>query len=138
MSTLLDKIGISLRSAAVFAVVGMPQVYKITNNVFPGTVDVTGCPTFVGLIVHTIVFYLISFATMWLAPGTVNTKAWNSLQAAGLYAALNNSWTYRFTDRNIGQQIGLRLADSRGCPTLTGVIVHALVYAAILVGLMYL
>lgn len=63
-----DKWRWTLSTAVVFAVVTNPMTYKLVDRIFK-MIDVkianqTGCPTIIGLIIHTIVFILLLRALM--------------------------------------------------------------------------
>ncbi len=70
MATLSTQISAILQSILVFLIVSAPMTYKITNGLLGGIVgklaDSSGCPTTVGLIVHSIVFGLIVYGLMQL------------------------------------------------------------------------
>jgi hypothetical protein len=58
----IQKWRISIFSAFIFLLVVNPYTYSITNKIFSkfiGTVSRNGCPTTVGLILHTIVYILL-------------------------------------------------------------------------------
>lgn len=65
------KLILSLISAAIFFAIASPFVFSLVDKLFGGkhiiatpTGKFSACPTFFGLIVHTIVFALIIFLTM--------------------------------------------------------------------------
>lgn len=63
-----DKWRWTLSTAVVFAIVTNPMTYKLVDRIFK-TIDVkianqTGCPTFIGLFIHTIIFILLLRALM--------------------------------------------------------------------------
>lgn len=60
-----------------------------------------------------------------------------TLQAVLLFFIIANPFTYRLTNSLLGGLIG-RLSDPSGCPTSTGLIVHSVVFGAIVYGLMLL
>ena len=55
----------SIISAIIFLLISSPFMYNITNSIL-GITTTNGCPTVVGLILHTIVFLLISYGVMQL------------------------------------------------------------------------
>jgi hypothetical protein len=64
-----EKAKYSLYSALVFFIIAAPFTYKIVQSVLGRLVTIatpTGCPTYVGVGVHSIVFGLIVFAMMHL------------------------------------------------------------------------
>ena len=53
---------ISIFSAFIFLLVSNPYTYKITNSIFSrflGPVSTNGCPTMIGLLLHTVVYILL-------------------------------------------------------------------------------
>lgn len=54
----------SLYSALLFFVFSSPEMYKLTTHILPTSNN--GCPTSVGLFVHTIVFMLAIYGFMKL------------------------------------------------------------------------
>ncbi len=62
MASSSEKWQITIFSAVIFILVVSPFTYKITNNLFSnilGPIVVNGCPTIIGLALHTIVYILI-------------------------------------------------------------------------------
>lgn len=62
------KLSATIQSIIVFIIVSLPFTYRITNRLLGGLVgklaDSSGCPTGLGLIIHSIVFGLIIYALM--------------------------------------------------------------------------
>ena len=62
------KLSATIQSIIVFIIVSLPFTYRITNHLLGGLVgklaDSSGCPTGLGLIIHSIVFGLIIYALM--------------------------------------------------------------------------
>lgn len=62
------KINATIQSVIAFIVVSLPFTYKITDSLLGGIVgrlaDSSGCPTGLGLIIHSIVFGLIIYSLM--------------------------------------------------------------------------
>jgi hypothetical protein len=60
-----QKFLISVMSALVFFVISNPDTYRLTRTIFGKWVSgPTGCPSLRGLILHTVVFVLITWAMM--------------------------------------------------------------------------
>lgn len=59
---------ISLFSALIFLVVVHPMTYKLTQKLFGGLIgrvsDASGCPTTIGLALHTLVYILLVRGSM--------------------------------------------------------------------------
>ena len=64
MASSTEKWQITLFSAFIFILVVNPYTYKLTQKLFGdilkvGKVSVNGCPTILGLILHTVVYILL-------------------------------------------------------------------------------
>jgi hypothetical protein len=131
MATLQQKFTISLMSAAVFVLVALPATYKLTNSIIGGITQ-NGCPTLLGLAVHAGIFYLLTTFQMKGAYEHEGVKRKRALIGAALFALLNSNLAYKL----VRSVLGAGIASAGGCPTITGLLVHAGVYVAILVLLM--
>ena len=59
------KFMISLMSAALFFIVANPQTFLVVRELLgDGIANAAGCPSTIGLLVHTLVFFLITWALM--------------------------------------------------------------------------
>ena len=59
------KVKFSFYSALIFFLVANPVTFRFVNSLIPG-VAVSGCPTAFGFVLHTIVFFALSFLIMTL------------------------------------------------------------------------
>ena len=57
------KAKFSFYSALIFFLVANPVTFRFVNSIIPG-VAVGGCPTSFGFMLHTVVFFLASYAIM--------------------------------------------------------------------------
>ena len=128
MSTFQQKLIISIFSAVLFIIVSLPQTYKLINSYE------FGCPTNNGLLLHALVFFVLSFLSMWTSNASTGLKIKFSIYGTLLYYLISSPAAFSLT----GSIFGPSVATANGCPTVTGVILHALVYCASLIGLMYL
>jgi hypothetical protein len=68
MAALSLKISATIQSIIVFLLVSLPFTYKLTNKLLGGIIgrlaDASGCPTDLGLVVHSLVFGLIIYCLM--------------------------------------------------------------------------
>jgi hypothetical protein len=68
MASTSVKISATIQSIIVFLLVSLPFTYKITNSLLGGIIgrlaDPSGCPTMLGLFVHSLVFGLIIYGLM--------------------------------------------------------------------------
>ena len=58
-----------------------------------------------------------------------------TLQAVLLFYIIANPMTYRLVDSLLGGVVG-RISDISGCPTALGLIVHSIVFGAVVYSLM--
>lgn len=68
MASTTLKISATIQSIIIFLMVSSPFTYKITNGLLGGIVgklaDSSGCPTTIGLLIHSLVFGLIIYGLM--------------------------------------------------------------------------
>ncbi len=58
-----------------------------------------------------------------------------TIQSIIIFIIVSLPFTYKLTNRLLGEIVG-RLADSSGCPTTMGLIIHAVVFGLIIYALM--
>jgi hypothetical protein len=136
MATFQQKLLISLGSAALFALINLPQVYRLTNSVSPVSLynQDTSCPTAAGLIIHAIIFFALTFLTMRNASADTGTKLKHSLYGTLIFFLIASPAMFSVVSSVLGNWV----ASPAGCPTLSGVLLHSLVYCMALVSVMYL
>lgn len=70
MARLTQKQSATLQAVLLFFLISNPFTYRLTNSLLSGLVgrlaDPSGCPTSLGLIVHSVVFGLIVNALMYV------------------------------------------------------------------------
>lgn len=63
-----QKVSATLQAVLVFYIIANPVTYRFVNSVLGGMIgriaDVSGCPTTLGLIVHSLVFGLVVYSLM--------------------------------------------------------------------------
>lgn len=66
------RISATIQTIIVFLLISLPFTYKVTNRVLGGIIgklaEPSGCPTFRGLFVHSIVFGCIIYSLMIINP----------------------------------------------------------------------
>lgn len=133
MATLEQKVKISAASAAMLAVVNLPQTYKFVNDILPLVTYKSSCPTLLGQLVHLAVFAGLTYLSM---PEKVNkgVRVKHTLYGSLIAFLITSPAVYAL----VGSILGKTIANAKGCPTLMGVLLHAAVYGAALVGVMHL
>jgi len=136
MATFNQKLLISLKSATLFAIINYTGTFQLTDKWLPFDTfnPVTNCPTMTGQIIHTLVFFLITYLSMGNPQVNIPTKLKNSLYGTLIFFLLSSPAIYTLTSSLFGTWIG----SSSGCPTLSGILLHSLVYCLVLVAVMYL
>lgn len=140
MATLNQKLTISLASAGLFALVNLPCTYNFTNKLSTDLLKVSlydeekRCPTNIGLVVHALVFLLLTYASMHKS-GQPNGIKWkHSIYGALIFYLVSSPAVYSVVSKLFGD----RFSTSDGCPKNEGILLHSLVYASVLLGVMYL
>ena len=133
MSTLEQKIKISLGSAVLLALVTLPQTYRLTNGLLP--IDIydkaTNCPTNSGRLLHILVFSILTYLSMGRANIDPAIKLKHTVYGALIAYFVTSQPVYALIDTLLGA------SDGGSCPTALRVVVQALLYAAALTGVMY-
>jgi hypothetical protein len=136
MSRFCKKLAISVGSSALFTAINLPISYRLTNLVSPlNLVDTeNGCPTFVGRLVHTLLFFIFTFLSMGNPFIGTTIKLKHSIYGTLIAFFLSSKTIFA----NVNSILGDKFADQYGCPTLLGVFTHAFIYCLALMGVMYL
>lgn len=136
MATLQQKLYISIGSALLFAFINLPQTYKLTNNLIPLNLfnEATNCPTAIGLIVHALVFFVLTFLSMGNPYEKTGIKLKHTIYGTLIFFLISSPAVFSL----VGSILGNQIADANGCPTIMGVGLHAIVYCMALVAVMYL
>jgi hypothetical protein len=136
MSTLQQKLFISIKSALLFALVNLPHTYNFMSsgsglNIYDNE---TKCPTNLGLLISAILFFVLTFLSMWYAPHSLGLKLKFSIYGTLIFYLISSPAVFSFVSSVMGDWV----ANKQGCPSIYGVLLHALVYCFALVGVMYL
>jgi len=134
--SLNNKIYHSTMAALLFVIVSLPQVYEQTNR-FVSTIS-NNCPTIEGRFIHTLVFFVANYVMMKIMNSYRHADERKSdalmvkyaFYGTLLFFFISSRETYLLTGKLIN---GL---SENGCPTIKGIVVHGLVFIAILVLMM--
>lgn len=132
MSTFYAKLAISLSSAIPFVIFNLPFTYNLTDKFMNTFNKSTGCATPLGILLHTLAFFCFSYFTM-RGPSSKGLKSKFSFYGALIFFLVSSPVTFQFVRSILGNYI----SNAAGCPTILGILLHALVYAAVLTGAMY-
>ena len=120
-------------SSCVFLVASLPYGYGKTNGFISADGD---CPTYKSKLLHTLGFFALSLLVMKFVGKSekpLQLMVKYATYASLLFFLLSSTEAFKFTGSLVNG-----LADSTGCPTMTGVVVHTVLYGAALIGLMSL
>ncbi len=134
MATLHKKMMISLFAANTCLLLNLPGTYTFLNKTGISFYnETTACPTQVGLLLNTVLFYILTYITMG---SSVNKgiKIKHSLYGTLIFYLVSSPTLYSV----MGSLLGNKIANKDGCPTNIGILLHAFVYFLILVAVMYL
>lgn len=129
-------------SAVLFGVLSSAPAYKLSNAVFapmglPTLDDLRGCPTVFGMFIHGVAFTGVTRILMDHVPScdfrqpSNNKDKWvTSLMGGALFILVSSPYAYAFTSGLSTAVFGPsgQLADDDGCPNVTGIVTHSVVY----------
>lgn len=133
MATFQKKLQISVAASFLFLIINLQQTYNLTNKLLPWKTTQNRCPTHLGLLTHTFIFFFITFLTMGNSKVKKGIKLKHSLYGTLIFFMLSNPATYSFVAGLFGNQFA-----NNGCPTLKGILLQTIIYCAFLITVMYL
>lgn len=120
--------------AGVFLALNLPQVYQSSGALsgFPGVP--AGCPSAQTRLLHTVAFFAVTYLiNKYHKKGSDNKQMLRySLYGALMFFILSSPELYSVTDSLVRSVVNVDMG-SVGCPNLTGVLVHTLLFALFLV-----
>lgn len=130
MSTFEQKLNISFNSAILFYLINLPFTYNLTSNLINTTLISMNCPANLGIILHTLVFFIITYLSMSSAKINEGIKIKHSLYGTLIYYFISSPPFYTFINMifNIGAT----------CPNDCGLLLLSILYCFALVSVMYL
>ena len=130
MSTFEQKLNISFNSAILFYLINLPFTYNLTSSLINTTLISLNCPTNLGIILHTLVFFTITYLSMSSAKINKGIKIKHSLYGTLIYYFISSPAFYTFINMifNIGAT----------CPNDCGLLLLSILYCFALVSVMYL
>ena len=127
MTELRKKLECSGIGALVFLVASLPMLYTYTRLDY-------GCTTYSTKLIHMLVFFVLNLVAMHFFSNNMSLglKVKYSIYGALVFFLLSSTEMYKLTNMT-----GLNTSTD-GCPNMMGIVLHAVVYGAVLIGLMSL
>jgi hypothetical protein len=140
---LYDKAFYALISTGIMLTVSNPTTYKFFDKIIDTNSVITtgGCPTVVGHLIHSLIFFILIFSVMLLIniikKNGSKKSSWlllkYSFYATLLFFIVTNTEIYKL----VGIITSNRSADACGCPTNFGLLLHGCIYFLIIFGVMF-
>jgi len=136
MSTLEEKLVICIWSAALFILVNLPQTYSLTSSLTTLNLydSETNCPTNLGIFVHTLVFFILTYLSMWRSDLSSGLKLKFSIYGTLIFYFISSPALFSLMSSMFGDKV----ASLNGCQTAFGTVVNSALYFLALLGVMYL
>lgn len=128
----------SFLCALMFIAASHPQIYSLIST---DLVDQSGCPTAIGHLTQTLIYFILSIILMVIVNvfmPSENKKSIGLMFKYSFYGALmfyfiSNKEIYQLT----GNIMGNNIASMKGCATTWGVLLHAFVFMLVKFGVMF-
>jgi len=134
MTTSIAKATFSLTGGIIMFITSNPSTYQLMNGFLNGEiVDVNNCSTEKGVIIHTLLFFIIVYSVMLLFNYLKDPMDKRggllkiSINSTLLYFFINSQIMYHIVNR-LTTCLGLFPTLENNCPTLTGTIIHSIIY----------
>lgn len=130
MLPLYDKIQISFTSAILFYVLNHPKTFELTSGITKLQLfnNQTKCRSNLGIIIHILIFFIITFLTMGDPRKNTGIKLKNTIYGSLIYFFISSPILYSLTSKLIGTK----------CLDHKAIIIHSLMYFLALFLVMYL
>jgi len=119
--------------AVLFALMSLPQLYERSNRYFASEGN---CPNYKSKLLHSVAFVAVAWLVMKYvikSEGSNTLLLKYSVYAGLLFFFVSSDEFYMFT-----RSFNASLADEKGCPSVTGLVAHTVVYWLVLMGMMNL
>ena len=135
MSTFMQKLMISSSSASLCYILNLPEVYQLTSKIFNlKLLDDKNCPIIIGFLIHSIIFFILSYLSMSNATLNSGIKLKHTIYATLIFYLISSPSFASFLNNLLGDTF----FSKKGCPTKIGILLNSVIYCTALVGLMYL
>ena len=132
MSSFEKKLEISISSSIIFLIINSPATYKLTSkltnlNLFDFS---SNCRTNLGILTHTLLFFIITFLTMKNSNIDFGIKLKHSIYATLIF--------YFISSPSIFSIINNLTNINNDCISNIGTVIHSIIYCLSLIAIMYL
>jgi hypothetical protein len=130
MTDINKKLKFSSLGALLFLATSLPSLYAYTNKY---THNEGNCPTYTTKLLHVVVFFVLNLLAMrYMGDLEWDLSAKYALYGSLVFFLLSSTEMYKLTNNLIST------SNEVGCPNMTGLLVHTVVYGVVLLGLMSL
>ena len=129
MATLEQKVSISLGSANLFFLLNLPKSYINLGKLFKLNLYENNCPTNLGILFNTLVFFIVTYLTMGNPFENQMFKLKNTTYGTLIFYMISSPAMYYLTN--------LIFNRSEICPSITMIVLHSILYCLFLIGVMY-
>ena len=128
MTTLEQKVKISLGSAGLFFLLNSPKSFELVSKILNLNLIIEKCPTHLGMIVNTILFFVITYLSMGDPFKNQLFKLKNTTYGTLIYFMISSQTLYYLSNKI------LKIDE---CRSTLSLMIHSLIYFILLVGVMY-
>ena len=128
MATLEQKVKISLGSAGLFFLLNSSNSYKFVSNILNTKLIENNCPTHLGILINTILFFIITYLSMGDPFKNQLFKLKNTTYGTLIYFMISSQTLYYLSNK---------ILNIDECRSNLSLIIHSAIYFILLVGVMY-
>lgn len=126
---------ISFYVAVLFFLISNPLTYRFVDMLFKSLFSVAnaqGCPTHLGFFLHALVFTGIQYLGMKFSSSELTEleKLRYTFYTALIFLVVANPTTYLLVQDVLGRVV--KIADTKGCPSAAGLVLHTGVFLVVL------
>lgn len=147
MKLILDKLTYSIFASILMYIIANPTTYQMIDNSFEekGKIsDAIGCPTLRGHLLHTVIFFILVFASMLIFLAFKPMEEQKSLGLILKYSFYTALIFFLITSKEMYEFVNSMLKcfgfgsilEKEVCPSMDGVIVHSFIFGLIMFGVM--
>ena len=127
MTSLGQKVAISMFSSVIFFIFNLPETYNFVGKLLSLKLVKGLCPTNIGLLLHAFLFCILSFFMMGDPRKDTSLKLKYSFYGTLIFYLVSSPALYGVTNKLFQNM-------STNCPNKLGILLHSVVYCLLLIG----